>query len=67
MSKIKQMLDDDSTDDIQYKEFNEACIEMYGETLTGKFRHFCPEFDYLPIDNTCSEFKCCTCNFEDEE
>lgn len=40
---------------------------MYGETLTGKFRHFCPEFDYLPIDNTCNEFKYCICNFEDEE
>lgn len=48
-------------------EFDTACMEMYGELLTGNYKHFCPEFDYLPIDDTCSEFEYCICKFTDED
>lgn len=40
------------------------CIEFYGKVLTGKFAHWCPEWDGLPIDETCPEFKVCTCYSE---
>ena len=39
-------------------------IEIYGKPLTGKYKHYCCEFDYLPIDENCFEFKFCTC-FDD--
>lgn len=42
------------------------CAFWYGELLTGKFRHWCPEWDGLPIDETCPEFKACVCYKEDE-
>jgi hypothetical protein len=43
------------------KEFEEECIKFYGKVLTGKFAHWCYEWDGLPIDETCEEFKCCCC------
>lgn len=42
-------------------EFDEDCLQIYGKILTGKQKHFCPEFDYLPIDETCFEYQFCTC------
>lgn len=33
---------------------------MYA-SLTGKFRHWCPEWDDLPIDETMPEFEACVC------
>lgn len=44
-----------------WDEFNEDCMHHYGKVLTGEFRHFCPEFDYLPIDETVFEFQFCDC------
>ena len=32
-----------------------------GEVLTGKYAHWCPEWDYLTIDETCMEFIACHC------
>ena len=29
--------------------------------LTGKYKHWCPEWDYLPIDETCPEYSSCSC------
>lgn len=29
-----------------------------GKVLTGKFRHWCDEWDGLPIDETCPEWSC---------
>ena len=42
-------------------EFDQDCLDIYGKTLTGKYKHFCLEFDGLPIDETCFEFKYCDC------
>ena len=47
-------------------EFEEDCIHHYGKILTGKYRHYCPEFDFLSIDDTCFEYEFCICEFEDE-
>ena len=47
-------------------EFEQDCIEHYGKILTGKFKHYCCGFDYLPIDETCFEFELCLCDFGDE-
>ena len=33
--------------------------------LTGKFKHFCLEWDGMAIDETCPEFESCLC-FKDE-
>ena len=44
-------------------EFEQECIHHHGKVLTGKFKHWCPDFDYLPIDETCFEFQFCLCDF----
>lgn len=34
------------------------------KSLTGRFVHLCPDWDYLEIDETVSEFECCACSLE---
>lgn len=34
--------------------------------LTGKFLHYCDEWDFDLIDETCPEWLCCNC-YSDEE
>jgi hypothetical protein len=46
------------------EEWRTDCIHYWGRTLTGKKGHWCPEWDYLPIDDTCQEFEHCLC-FDD--
>ena len=41
------------------------CVDCYGVVLTGKCAHWCPDWDFLPIDHTCGEFACCSCDFEE--
>ena len=43
------------------------CNHHHGKVLTGKYAHWCPEFDYLPIDETVDEFVYCNCEFEEED
>lgn len=40
------------------------CIKWWGTVLLGRCKHWCPEWDDLPIDEFCSEFACCGCTFE---
>lgn len=47
-------------------EFEQDCMHFHGKILTGKYKHFCPDFDYLPIDETCMEFEYCLCEWENE-
>ena len=42
-------------------EFEKECIRWHGRNLTGKYVHYCSDWDYLPIDDTCVEFQSCTC------
>jgi hypothetical protein len=37
------------------------CQRWHGVVLTGNFQHWCPDWDFLPIDDTCEEFAACTC------
>lgn len=39
----------------------EDCMKFYGKVLTGKNAHWCPDWDHLPIDDTCHEMKYCSC------
>lgn len=51
----------DDCSELYIGEFNNDCLELYGELLTGANKHYCIDFDYLPIDDTCPEFEFCTC------
>lgn len=31
--------------------------------LTGKYKHYCYDWDEMAIDETCPEFNACTCTF----
>lgn len=35
-----------------------ACLHWRGKVLTGKHGHWCPDWDDLPIDETCIEWPC---------
>ena len=49
------------------RDFEQDCLHFYGKMLEGKYKHYCPDFDYLPIDETCFEYQFCKCEFENEE
>lgn len=44
--------------------FVEACMRYRGHVLSGKYAHWCPDWDDLPIDETCSEWPC-GCGFQE--
>lgn len=43
------------------------CLHWHGRILTGRYQHWCCDWDDLPIDDTCEEFKACTCPKQAEE
>lgn len=49
------------TDQESHTPFEELCLEWQERILTGEYAHLCPDWDGLPIDETCGEFACCTC------
>lgn len=49
------------------KEWIQDCVRYHGRELTGKYRHWCADWDQLPIDETCAEFEVCTCVENTEE
>ncbi len=40
------------------------CFRWHDRLLTGNFQHYCPDWDYLPIDDTCMEYEACFCEKE---
>jgi len=36
----------------------EDSMRWRGKVLTGKHAHWCPDWDFLPIDETCPEWPC---------
>lgn len=51
------------TDDKSWsmEEWYEVSARYHGRALTGKYAHFCNDWDDLPIDETCDEIHGCTC------
>jgi hypothetical protein len=49
------------------REWVNDCIKWHGRVLVGKHCHYCPEFDFLPVDMTCDEYRFCTCKRRDED
>ena len=44
------------------KEWAVDCLAERGRVLMGWFAHYCPDWAYLTMDETCSEFETtCTC------
>ena len=39
-------------------EWEEDCIRYRGRLLNGKNAHYCFDWDFLPIDETCREWPC---------
>lgn len=46
-------------------QWEEDCLHWMGLILTGDYKHYCPDWDDLPIDETCGEFGGCTCYMDD--
>jgi len=44
-------------------DWREDCLYWWGKVLVGECAHWCPDWDDLPIDTTCGEFKYCYCDF----
>jgi hypothetical protein len=39
------------------------CMHFYGRVLTGRHGHYCPDWDYLPLDETCPDvYAHCHCD-----
>jgi len=48
-------------------EWYQDCLQCQGQILKGRYSHWCYDWDGLPVDETCEEFKHgCTC-FEKHE
>lgn len=43
------------------EEWLDVSLRWHGRPLVGNHRHFCNDWDDLPIDETCPEFDGCTC------
>ena len=57
----------DNPIDFPISDLDKDSIQIYGEILKGKYKHYCCEFDYLPIDEHSFEFKFCDCFGSNEE
>ncbi len=48
-------------------DWKEDCKKWHGKELVGKKSHWCLEWDYLPIDETCHEFEVCQCDLLEDD
>jgi hypothetical protein len=39
-------------------EWQADCLRWRGRVLTGRFGHWCADYDELPVDETCPEWPC---------
>lgn len=44
-----------------YKQWEADCLRWRGKVLTGSHRHWCWDWDGLPVDDTTPEWAACTC------
>lgn len=47
------------------QDWKDDCLRWRGKVLTGKHGHWCPDWDYLPIDETTPEWPC-PCSASDD-
>jgi len=45
--------------------WNADCQRQWGKFLDGRLSHYCPDWNYLPIDESCKEYISCTCFTEE--
>jgi hypothetical protein len=68
--KFKEVSTDDPskmTDEDFQIIWNKDFFFFHNRLLTGEKRHYCPEWDYMPIDETCEfEFEACICKLENK-
>ncbi len=43
-------------------DWREDCMRERGKVLTGKYAHWCPDWDYLTMDETTPEWPCACAN-----
>jgi hypothetical protein len=48
-------------------DWNEDCLRWRGSVLTGKYAHWCMDWDGLPVDETTSEWDSCTCYVDEKK
>lgn len=48
------------------QEFIDACLQYRGVVLTGKYAHWCHDWDGLPMDETCVMEWPCGCSFQED-
>ena len=48
------------------KEWTTDCKRWRGRVLTGEKGHYCLEWDFLPVDETCPEWPC-GCEVENKD
>ena len=46
-------------------EWEVDCLRDRGRVLTGKFAHYCNEWDGMTVDETCAEFAACLCQLKE--
>jgi hypothetical protein len=49
------------------RQWEEDCLKYHGRVLTGKYQHWCADWDDLPVDDTCAELQACTCPKNEHE
>ena len=49
-----------------HAEWESECVKWRGRVLVGEKRHYCFDWDGLPVDETTEEFDCCHCFDEDD-
>lgn len=42
-------------------QWEKECEREHGRVLVGEHKHYCYDWDGLPIDETCKEWDSCTC------
>jgi len=46
--------------------WDEDCMKWRRRVLVGKKTHWCPDWDFLPVDETTPEIDCCACDVPDD-
>lgn len=59
MLELQRLLQKHGVSEEQFRKDPEEFAMLY--LLKGEKKHYCPEWDWMAIDETCPEFGVCTC------